>query len=70
MFSRLVDALFFHMDQNCDVPGLRGTGIIEPSKYIWMSIKMGVAEQSVRHFRDLSVSVLKILVSLQAGVML
>ncbi|KIP05120.1 hypothetical protein PHLGIDRAFT_36580 [Phlebiopsis gigantea 11061_1 CR5-6] len=43
VFSRLADAFFFWIDQNCDIPGLRGTGVIEPAKYAWMSSKMGAA---------------------------
>lgn len=41
IFSRLADALFFHLDRACDVPGLRGTGVIEPAKYGWLSRQLG-----------------------------
>lgn len=47
VFSRLSDALFFWLDHSCDIPGLRGTGVIEPAKYAWMSSKMGAAPDAV-----------------------
>ena len=48
VFSRLADAFFFWLDQNCDIPGLRNTGFIEPAKYAWMSVKMGFTPEAVR----------------------
>lgn len=41
VLTRLSDALFFYMDQNCDIPGLRGTGVIEIAKYLWLCAKLG-----------------------------
>lgn len=41
VFSRLADSFFFWLDQSCDIPGLRNTGLIEPAKYAWMLVKMG-----------------------------
>ncbi|KAI0689915.1 hypothetical protein BC835DRAFT_219145 [Cytidiella melzeri] len=41
IFSRLADALFFWMDSNCDIAGLRSTGVIEPEKYAWMTLVTG-----------------------------
>ncbi|KAF7798224.1 hypothetical protein EIP86_009441 [Pleurotus ostreatoroseus] len=41
IFARMSDALFFHVDQNCDVPGLQNTGLIEPGKQVWAMIKNG-----------------------------
>lgn len=43
VFSRLADAFFFWMDGACEVPGLRGTGVVEPAKYGWMSHKIGAS---------------------------
>ena len=48
VFSRMADAFFFWVDANCDVPGLRGTGVIEPAKYVWMTARMGASPQAVR----------------------
>ncbi|KAI0768955.1 hypothetical protein BC629DRAFT_808518 [Irpex lacteus] len=44
IFTRLSDALFFWIDSQCTVPGLRGTGVIEPEKYAWMSMRAGAGE--------------------------
>ena len=52
VFSRLADAFFFWIDHNCDIPGLRGTGVIEPAKYAWMSAKMGAEPDAVRFLRE------------------
>ncbi|KDQ57986.1 hypothetical protein JAAARDRAFT_253436 [Jaapia argillacea MUCL 33604] len=41
VLSRLADALFFYMDQCCDIVQLRGTQHIEPQKYVWMLKKLG-----------------------------
>ena len=55
VFSRVADALFFYIDQNCDVPNLRNTGVIEPLKYVWMSLKMGCGQEAVcLHRHDIS----------------
>lgn len=35
------DASFFWLDQSCDIPGLRGTGVVEPAKYGWLMGKLG-----------------------------
>ncbi|KAI0345473.1 hypothetical protein BDW22DRAFT_1426169 [Trametopsis cervina] len=40
LFIRLSDALFFVLDAQCDVPGMRSTGHIEPAKYAWMHMRM------------------------------
>ncbi|GJE97897.1 hypothetical protein PsYK624_141190 [Phanerochaete sordida] len=47
VFSRMADAFFFWLDANCDIPGLRGTGVVEPAKYAWMSARMGARPESV-----------------------
>jgi hypothetical protein len=35
------------MDQNCAVPGLRGTGIIEPAKFAWTEFQAGEPLETV-----------------------
>ena len=47
IFCRMADALFFAIDQQCEVGELRGTGVIEPIKYIWFCMKLGADQQSV-----------------------
>ena len=47
MFSRMADALFFVMDQHCEVMELRNTGVIEPVKWIWLCMKLGLDQQTV-----------------------
>jgi hypothetical protein len=47
MLVRLVDAIFFYMDENCPIPGLRGTQHIEPAKYCWFSRITGADEETV-----------------------
>lgn len=47
MLSRLVDALFFAIDQQCEVPELRNTGVIEPLKFVWFSMKLGTTQDVV-----------------------
>ncbi|PSR73271.1 hypothetical protein PHLCEN_2v10886 [Hermanssonia centrifuga] len=46
IFCYLTDALFFHIDTHCDVPGLRGTGVIEPEKLVWMKKTMGMGDEA------------------------
>ncbi|KAF7798223.1 hypothetical protein EIP86_009440 [Pleurotus ostreatoroseus] len=41
IFARMSDALFFYVDEHCDVPGLQDTGLIEPGKQAWTMIKNG-----------------------------
>ena len=41
------DALFFLMDRQCEIPTLRGTGVIEPEKYAWMMLSIGQSEENV-----------------------
>ncbi|KAI0685873.1 hypothetical protein BC835DRAFT_488690 [Cytidiella melzeri] len=41
VYTRLVDSFFFWIDSNCDIPGLRNTGFIEPAKCAWIIVKMG-----------------------------
>lgn len=47
VLCRMVDALFFYVDQHCDVPGLKGTGVIEPAKYVWLMLMMGATQEAV-----------------------
>ena len=44
VFTRMSDALFFYLDEHCDVPTLRGTGAIEPAKLVWMMLKLKYTE--------------------------
>ncbi|KDQ57985.1 hypothetical protein JAAARDRAFT_193470 [Jaapia argillacea MUCL 33604] len=46
ILARLADALFFYMDQCCDVVQLRGTKKIEPAKISWLALKMGEDQAS------------------------
>lgn len=46
VFVRMADAFFFWLDANCTVPWLRGTGIVEPAKYAWMSGQMGASPEA------------------------
>ncbi|GJE97896.1 hypothetical protein PsYK624_141180 [Phanerochaete sordida] len=45
ILSRMSDASFFWLDQSCDIPGLRGTGVVEPAKYGWLMSKLGTAPE-------------------------
>ncbi|PSS00878.1 hypothetical protein PHLCEN_2v4105 [Hermanssonia centrifuga] len=44
----MADALFFYLDQNCSVPVLRGTGFIEPAKYVWMEMMTGATQEAAQ----------------------
>ncbi|KZT38415.1 hypothetical protein SISSUDRAFT_1047112 [Sistotremastrum suecicum HHB10207 ss-3] len=44
VFCRLVDSLFFLMDQNADQH--RGTQHIEPTKYLWLWLRLGVLNEN------------------------
>ena len=46
----MADALFFLLDQRCEIAGLRGTGFIEPAKYAWLMLMTGATQDAVRVF--------------------
>jgi hypothetical protein len=50
VLSRMSDALFTFLDQNVEIPQLRGTGYIEPLKYGWLHRRLAIDPVSVRLF--------------------
>ncbi|KAI0685907.1 hypothetical protein BC835DRAFT_1454468 [Cytidiella melzeri] len=47
IFSCLANTLFFWMDFNCDIAGLQSTGVIEPEKYVWMTLVTGTDLETI-----------------------
>lgn len=65
VLCRLVDALFFYLDSNCDVPGLKGTQHIEPAKFGWLHKTLGATPDDVRRLLVQTLRLTHIFLNLQ-----
>jgi hypothetical protein len=50
VFCRMADALFFYIDRNVEIPHFRMTQHIEPAKYGWFTLRLGMDANNVSEY--------------------